>query len=102
MTKDEVQVFRQQHLQANTNNLTNADLQNTDTVNIKGRYMGQIVATHVQLPITEFERLNPAFDQTLAKGLIYTLRLPKPQLAVFAANKENLLIKSIQALLNLR
>lgn len=102
MTKDEVHLFRQQHLQANANSLTAADLQLTDTLSIKGRYMGQVVAAHVQLPIAEFERLNPAFDQTLAKGLVYTIRLPKPQLTVFAANKESLLVKSIQTLLNPR
>lgn len=102
MTKDEVHLFRKQHLQANANSLTAADLQLTDTLSIKGRYMGQVVAAHVQLPIAEFERLNPAFDQTLAKGLVYTIRLPKPQLTMFAANKESLLVKSIQTLLNPR
>ena len=79
--------------------LNETDLNNTATIEITGRYNAAIIANALQMDIRDFNKWNPNFDKLLATGKSYSLRLTKPQLLQFEANKGNLLMQSIRALL---
>ena len=52
------------------------------------------------MDITEFNRLNPLFDKTLAEGKKYSLRLPSEKVPVFKAKRQLILQESVQLLLS--
>lgn len=76
-----------------------ADAANTSALEIGGRYNSLVVANHLLIDISQFNKWNPGFDKLLAAGKKYTLRLPKDKIAVFEAKKEQLLMESVRALL---
>ncbi|HUS01467.1 MAG TPA: hypothetical protein VMY77_07060, partial [Chitinophagaceae bacterium] len=50
--------------------------------------------------ITEFNRLNPAFDMVMSSGDTFDLRLPSDKMDLFVANKYPILNECVQVLLN--
>ena len=65
-------------------------------VNVGGRYNSQVIAQAIGMDMSEFNRLNPAFDKTLAMGQTYDMRLPADKLAAFQAAKPQILEESIR------
>jgi len=65
-------------------------------VNISGRYNSQVIAQTLGIDLTEFKRLNPAFDKSLAMGSAYDMRLPADKLQAFQAAKPQILEQSIK------
>jgi membrane-bound lytic murein transglycosylase D len=66
------------------------------TITVGGRYNGQVIAQTIGMPLAEFNRLNPAFDKTLAMGQTYALRLPADKLLLFQAQKPQILEQSLR------
>ncbi len=73
---------------------------NTEVLNISGKYNSVIIAKNLSMNLMEFNRLNPAFDQVIAAGKGFDLRLPPPKMDMFIANKYLILNESIHLLLN--
>jgi membrane-bound lytic murein transglycosylase D len=53
------------------------------------------------MDITEFNRLNPAFDKQLSANGMYELKLPADKLTLFQASKPQILEQSIKVMLAL-
>ncbi len=73
---------------------------NTEVLNISGKYNSVIIAKNLSMDLMEFNRLNPEFDQVIAAGKGFDLRLPPPKMDMFIANKYLILNESIHLLLN--
>jgi membrane-bound lytic murein transglycosylase D len=73
---------------------------NTEVLNISGKYNSVIIAKNLSMDLMEFNRLNPEFDQVIAAGKGFDLRLPPAKMDMFIANKYLILNESIHLLLN--
>ncbi|HVF97346.1 MAG TPA: lytic transglycosylase domain-containing protein [Flavisolibacter sp.] len=69
--------------------------------NITGKYHSKAIATHVQLSLLEFEKLNPNFDKQLSANGTYDLRLPGEKMELFRLNKVPILQQSIGIMLGM-
>jgi membrane-bound lytic murein transglycosylase D len=90
----------QQNLSENfgSNIATNDTLCN-QTITISGRYNSNILCKTIGYNIDNFTALNFNFDKTLSQGKSFTLRLPIEKLELFLAKKNEILMLSIQTLL---
>lgn len=70
-------------------------------INVGGKYNGQVIAQTIGMELSEFNRLNPAFDKNLAMGNSYDMRLPADKLPVFQAQKLQILEQSIRLALTM-
>jgi len=75
--------------------LTTADLENTDQLNVIGKYNSVVMAKDLQMDIAEFNKLNPGFDGLADSKEGYNLRLPKEKMQLFNANRYIILHESI-------
>jgi membrane-bound lytic murein transglycosylase D len=66
---------------------------------LSGRYKAQIIAKNIDMELKDFDHYNPGFDNLLATGAIYNLRLPDDKMALFTANKYPILNECVQQLL---
>lgn len=81
--------------------LSEQDLENTEVQTITGHFTAAAIARHLSMPLPEFIRLNPNFDQQLAGSEeCYNLRLPRDKMAMFNDEKAAILNESVRALLN--
>ena len=71
----------------------------TQLTEVSGRYNSVIVANGLLMNIIQFNKWNPGFDQQLAEGKKYKMRLPVGKTASFEAIKNQLLNSSVRALL---
>ncbi|TXH53229.1 MAG: lytic transglycosylase domain-containing protein [Bacteroidia bacterium] len=67
---------------------------------VSGRYLAKVVAKYINMSMDEFNKLNPDFDKSLADNENYQLILPTDKLAMFIAQKNEILNTSIQTLIN--
>jgi membrane-bound lytic murein transglycosylase D len=74
------------------------DNQNMVSIEVSGRFQISIIAKYLSIAVKELEQLNPKFDQTVAAGKLYSLKLPKDRLEIFEARKNVILQASLQAL----
>jgi membrane-bound lytic murein transglycosylase D len=65
-------------------------------INVGGRYNAQVIAQLIGMDLSEFNRLNPGFDKSLALDNNYNMRLPVDKLPVFQAQKPQILEQSIR------
>jgi membrane-bound lytic murein transglycosylase D len=84
--------------------VTKPDISETETTNSKelpvsGRYNASIIAKNLHMDIRDFNRYNPGFDDMLASGGTYELRLPNEKMDSFIANKYPILSNCVQHLL---
>ncbi|HLF46200.1 MAG TPA: lytic transglycosylase domain-containing protein [Chitinophagaceae bacterium] len=80
-------------------NLSAAELDNSKTQTVSGRYNSVVIASHTLFPITEFNRYNPDFDKLIMNNGNYELRLPADKMEVFVAKRHDILNESIRVLL---
>jgi membrane-bound lytic murein transglycosylase D len=99
MTAQEVKLQK-----ANTpieeSSLSNEVINNTCTIEIRGRYNSLIVANGLMLNINQFNLWNPGFDKILAEGKKFNLRIPLDKRELFESTKQQLLATSVRALLD--
>lgn len=70
------------------------------TLNISGRYAANVVAKVVGIDLEEFNLLNPNMNNILSTGEDFELRLPKDNMEIFVAQRNEILNKSVESLLN--
>jgi len=99
MTADEAKYYFANFPVYNAMNLAPADTLNTVTTELSGRFTAATIASALQIDAGQFNRWNPAFDQTMLKGMSYTLRLPADKAAVFSQRKDEILMQSVRSIL---
>ena len=82
------------------NKLSAKDAVNTEVLSVSGKYNSAIIAKNITMDITEFNRLNPAFDMVMSSGENFDLRLPAEKMDLFVANKYPILNECVHLLLN--
>jgi membrane-bound lytic murein transglycosylase D len=83
----------------NTNTLAKEELDNAITYSISGRFNAGVITRFVDMPMEEFLRYNPGFDNEIAVNGKYELRLPRQKMNVFVEKRYEILEESVQALL---
>ncbi len=68
-------------------------------VTVSGRYSAAIIAKNLNIEMDDFNHYNPGFDNMLATGTSYGLRLPNDKMDLFIANKYVILNECVQQLL---
>ena len=76
------------------------DADNTEVLNISGKYNSVIIAKNLSMDIIEFNRLNSGFDMVMSSGEPFDLRLPSDKMDLFVANKYPILNECVHVLLN--
>jgi membrane-bound lytic murein transglycosylase D len=71
-------------------------------VTISGRFKIGVIAAYLGIVEKELSILNPKFDQVVATGKSYTLKLPKDKLEKFEARKNDILQASLQSLYTIK
>ena len=79
--------------------LSQDEINNTESQNISGKYYSSIIAKNVFMELNEFNRYNPDFDKLMASSAVYELKLPADKMSLFVANKYQILNESVQFLL---
>ena len=80
--------------------LSDQDLNNTETLNVSGKFNSVIVAKNLTMDINEFNRLNPGFDDMVSSDEGFSLRLPSDKMDLFVKNKYPILNECVHVLLN--
>jgi membrane-bound lytic murein transglycosylase D len=71
---------------------------NSDSLIISGKYNSMVLVKTIGMDISVFNQLNPKFDALVSINS-YTLHLPADKMALFNANKMQILNESVQFLL---
>jgi len=79
--------------------LSEKELSNSDSMKISGRYIASIIAKNIDMDNNDFNRYNPGFDNTMASGDTFNMRLPNDKMALFIINKYPILNECVQHLL---
>ncbi len=66
---------------------------------ITGRYNSAVIVKYISWTMQDFSRYNPAFDEQLAGGARYELRLPADKMRIFLSKKNEILEESLKWLL---
>ncbi|HEV2830423.1 MAG TPA: lytic transglycosylase domain-containing protein [Hanamia sp.] len=82
-----------------TPQLSEAEKSTVAEMQLSGRYKAQIIAKNIDMELKDFEHYNPGFDNLLATGATYNLRLPDDKMTLFTANKYPILNECVQQLL---
>ena len=89
--------------EANTKKGASAILQSAiKEVEVSGRFKIALIAAYLKLSEKELSALNPRFDQTVAAGKTYSLKIPKDRLEIFEAHKNDILQASLQSLYTIK
>ena len=79
--------------------LTAQELGSSALIEVSGRFNSLVVANELQINIQQFNAWNPGFDQALAAGEKYAMRISKDKEAIFLAKKNQLLLASVRAII---
>ncbi|MEP7230642.1 MAG: lytic transglycosylase domain-containing protein [Ginsengibacter sp.] len=71
----------------------------SSAVTVSGRYSAEIIAKNLNIEMDDFNHYNPGFNNMLATGGSYELRLPNDKMDLFIANKYLILNECVQQLL---
>jgi len=79
--------------------LSSQELNNAKTAAVTGKYLSSVIANYTMMDLATFCRYNPDFDKIMASSNnSYDLKLPADKMELFAANKYQILIESMQQL----
>jgi membrane-bound lytic murein transglycosylase D len=98
LTKEETKEFKLESSSAS--NLNAEEIANSKTFTITGKYNSAVIAKYTMMDITSFNKYNPNFDNILAAGNNFEMRLPTDKMDLFNARRYEILNESIQLLLN--
>lgn len=77
--------------------LTEDEIFNSVEFNISGKYRLEAIAKKLDMSVSELDRLNPGFAQSMASAENnYDLRIPKEKMKPFLAMKDEILKESVQ------
>jgi membrane-bound lytic murein transglycosylase D len=83
-----------------TGNTTVTDDASLSVQNVTGKYHSQAIIQNTNVPVAEFNKLNPNFDKQLSANGNYDLRLSNDKMQVFKTNKVAILQQSVNLLLS--
>lgn len=83
----------------NNPNLGATELENAQKHTISGKYNSTVIAKHLSMELSEFNKYNPLFDVRLGKNGQFDLLLPADKMEMFLANRYAILNESVQLLL---
>ncbi len=83
----------------NNPSLTAVELENAQKQTISGKYNSTVIAKHLSMELSEFNKYNPMFDLRLGKNGQFDLLLPADKMEMFLANRYTILNESVQLLL---
>lgn len=98
MTKQEAAHYH--HLYVKKTTLTAAQLKSSATTRIRGYYNKAIICAAIGYPVADFDVYNPNFDNELSSGSDYELRLPEKMMSNFNLQKQGILEKCFQKMLD--
>jgi membrane-bound lytic murein transglycosylase D len=79
--------------------LSKEEVEASESVLITGKFNSMVAAKVLFMDINEFNRYNPEFDQTLAAGKNFDLRLPKDKMELFNAKRNEILSESVMQMM---
>jgi membrane-bound lytic murein transglycosylase D len=85
---------------ANKLQLTKEEVETSSTVLIVGKFNSMVIAKDLVMDVNVFNKYNPDFDKQVATGKEYELRLPTDKMELFKATKNQIMIESMQAMMN--
>jgi membrane-bound lytic murein transglycosylase D len=97
LTAMEVQAQQEQLAAANSLTPTGEEIDNSVLVEINGQYSAETITAELGIDIDKFYKWNPGFEDILAKGKTYSMRLMKDKAAQFEEKRNLLLLASISA-----
>ncbi|RYG30177.1 MAG: hypothetical protein EOO01_37110, partial [Chitinophagaceae bacterium] len=71
----------------NNPSLTAVELENAQKQTISGKYNSTVIAKHLSMELSEFNKYNPMFDLRLGKNGQFDLLLPADKMEMFLANR---------------
>ncbi|HWB24930.1 MAG TPA: lytic transglycosylase domain-containing protein [Chitinophagaceae bacterium] len=77
-----------------------AYLSTVSAAQISGKYKSAAIIRSLSIDPELFNKLNPAFDKTVAEGKSYSLKLPQNKMPLFITNRKQILEKSAQMMLS--
>jgi membrane-bound lytic murein transglycosylase D len=80
-------------------NVVPAAEEGMEVIPVSGKYSSAAIAKNLDMSLTEFNTLNPSFDQQLSVSGTYYLKLPQTKAPAFKENKPQILEDSIRMLL---
>ncbi len=66
---------------------------------VSGRYKAEIISRNIEMEPADFSRYNPGFNNILATGSTYNLRLPPEKMELFKQQRQRILKECIDNLL---
>jgi membrane-bound lytic murein transglycosylase D len=93
----ETTLTRSETEQSALNTVSNTS--STAVLNLTGKYNSTAIVQGIQMNLADFNHLNPNFDKQLSDNGSYDLQLPTEKMALFQANKMQILEQSIRLLL---
>ncbi|HRN79457.1 MAG TPA: transglycosylase SLT domain-containing protein [Ferruginibacter sp.] len=84
----------------NRQQLSPEELAGTQTQTISGKFLAAVIARHVDMSLSEFNRYNPSFNEQLEQNGQFDMMLPEDKMNLFLANMYQILNESVQSLLN--
>lgn len=101
LTKAETRDHYGDGLYAYTRKLTQEEEATARTQSVAGKYQSVVIAKHILMDITDFNRYNPDFDRVMSTSAnSYELKLPVEKMELFNAHKYSILQESVQLLLS--
>jgi membrane-bound lytic murein transglycosylase D len=79
--------------------ISEEELSGSDSMPLTGRYISSIIAKNIDMDINDFNRYNPGFDDMLATGGTFSMKLPNAKMNLFVANKYPILNECVEKLL---
>lgn len=101
LTQDEVINLKLNYAKTQSSAIT-ASSPTADSIRtqlITGRFNSSVIILFTKIDISEFNRMNPDFDNQIIDAGSYNLQLPKEKMEVFEANKVKILYESMQVML---
>jgi membrane-bound lytic murein transglycosylase D len=81
---------------------TSIPTDNLQQTSVSGRFLIAVIAQYLKISAKDLSVLNPQFDQTVAAGKSYSLKLPKDKLEIFEAHKNEILQASLASLYSIK
>jgi len=99
LTKAETTAHYGPYLYTLNRKITPEEQEVATTQQVSGKYQSAIIAKHIAMDITDFNRFNPEFDKVMARSTSYEMKLPANKMESFNASKYAILQESVQLML---
>ena len=80
-------------------NISEEELSGSDSMAVSGRFISSVIAKNLDMDINDFNRYNPGFDDMLATGGTFNMKLPGDKMNLFVTNKYPILNECVEKLL---